>query len=329
MTLPKLSPAQYRRITVAALVMLSFIIVTGGAVRLTGSGLGCSDWPTCEQNQLVAELGDLHAMIEFVNRAITGLVSLVVVAAVLGSTRRAPRRDDLVRWSWGLVLGVIAQIILGALVVREHLPPVLVSGHFLLSMVLVWNAMVLRHRARMADHQPVRRELRQFSTYVRALSFVAAIVLVTGTIVTGTGPHSGSETQETKDALSAQGVDVAGLSAEDLEVERLPFDLVSVARIHASAVLVLLAGSVLLALRLRRPDAPADLFVRSQTLIAMLVVQGAIGYAQYFSNVPPLLVGIHIAGSIALWIAVLNLHLQVKYPVGLDDASSHPELANA
>ncbi len=309
--------------------MLCFIIVTGGAVRLTGSGLGCSDWPTCEQNQLVAEVDDLHAMVEFVNRAITGLVSLVVIAAVLGSTRRTPRRSDLVWWSWGLVLGVVAQIILGALVVREHLPPPLVMGHFLLSMVLVWNAMVLRHRASMPDEQPVSRELPQLSASVRALSLVAALVLLTGTVVTGTGPHSGSETQETKDALSAQGVDVSQLSAEELEVERLPFDIVDVARVHAAMVMVLLGGSVLLALRLRRADAPEDLFARAQTLIAVLVVQGAIGYAQYFSNVPALLVGVHIAGSIALWIAVLNLHLQVKYPVGIDTAGSQPELLDA
>lgn len=310
----RVSPARYRQITLVALVLLSFIIVTGAAVRLTGSGLGCSDWPTCEEDQLVAEVDDLHAMVEFVNRVITGLVSAAVVAAVLGSMWREPRRRDLTAWSWGLVAGVIAQIILGALVVREHLPPELVMGHFLLSMVLVWNAMVLYHRAGQPDDPMPARNLPTVSWHVRGLSLLATAVLVTGTFVTGAGPHSGSETQETKDALAAQGVDVSALDTEDLEVERLPFDVPDVARVHGVTVMCFLAVAVWLALRLRRDDMPSDLFGSAQTLITVVVAQGALGYVQYFSGVPALLVGVHVAGSIAVWVATLNLHLQVRHP---------------
>lgn len=312
----RISPGRYRQITRVALILLAFIIVTGAAVRLTGSGLGCSDWPTCEQDQLVAEVDDIHAMVEFVNRVITGLVSLAVMAAVLGSMWRTPRRRDLTMWSWGLVAGVVAQIILGALVVREHLPPELVMGHFLVSMVLVWNAMVLHHRAGLPDEDEgaTTRDLPAVQWHVRASTVLAALVLVTGTFVTGAGPHSGSETPETRDALEAQGVDVASLDAAELEVERLPFDVPDVARVHGITVMVFLGVTVWLALRLRR-DAPDDLFHGAQTLITVLVAQAALGYAQYFSGVPALLVGIHVAGSIAVWMATLALHLRVRHPL--------------
>jgi cytochrome c oxidase assembly protein subunit 15 len=144
--LPRLSPQAYRRITLFALLALAFIIVTGAAVRLTGSGLGCSDWPTCEQDKFVAPL-QFHPMVEFVNRLITGIVSLAVILAVLGSLVREPRRRDLTWLSVGLVLGVIAQIILGAIVVKVELDPLSVIGHFLVSVVLVADAVVLHERA--------------------------------------------------------------------------------------------------------------------------------------------------------------------------------------
>ncbi|HEX2576394.1 MAG TPA: COX15/CtaA family protein, partial [Aquihabitans sp.] len=135
-----LTPARYRRITVVALVLLILIVVTGAGVRLTGSGLGCTDWPNCTEERFVADRGDVHAMVEFVNRLITGLVSAAVALAVLGSLRRAPRRRDLTWLSLGLVAGVLAQIALGAVVVLTHLNPWLVQGHFVLSMLLVLDA---------------------------------------------------------------------------------------------------------------------------------------------------------------------------------------------
>ncbi len=107
----RLSPDAYLRICGVALVLLAGIVITGAAVRLSGSGLGCSDWPTCEQDRFVPE-AEIHGWIEFGNRLITGLVSIAVIAAVLGSLARSPRRSDLVRWSWGLVAGVIGNILL-------------------------------------------------------------------------------------------------------------------------------------------------------------------------------------------------------------------------
>src|SRR5439155_10696828 len=118
--LPRLSPSGYRRVTLVAVGALAFIIVTGGAVRLTGSGLGCPDWPTCEQHRLVAP-AEYHAMVEFVNRVVTGIVSVAVILAVLGSLLRRPRRRDLVWLSAALAAGVVGQIVLGGLTVLFHL----------------------------------------------------------------------------------------------------------------------------------------------------------------------------------------------------------------
>src|SRR6476619_2441319 len=152
---PTLSPEQYRRITVVAAILLGLIIVTGAAVRLTGSGLGCPDWPNCTSGNLAPtpEVG-AHGWIEFVNRMVTGLVSIAVIVAVLGALVRTPRRRDLTWLSVGLVLGVIAQALLGALVVQKLLDPPFVMGHFLLSAVLLANALVLVWRAGIPDGTP-------------------------------------------------------------------------------------------------------------------------------------------------------------------------------
>ena len=148
----RLEPAAYRRITLVATILLGVIIVTGGAVRLTGSGLGCPDWPTCSPGHLTPHgVSDGHAVIEFVNRTFTGLVSFVVVICVLGSLVRTPRRRDLVWLSVGLVAGVMAQIVLGGLTVLFDLQPPFVMGHFLLSLVLLTNALVLHRRAGQPD----------------------------------------------------------------------------------------------------------------------------------------------------------------------------------
>ena len=123
-----MTPARYRQVTGMALMALAVIVVTGTAVRLTESGLGCSDWPTCEKDQLIADFS-LHPMIEFINRVFTGFVAVAVVIAVLGSLFRKPRRADLTWLSLGLVAGVIGQIFLGAFVVKSHLNPWLVLNH--------------------------------------------------------------------------------------------------------------------------------------------------------------------------------------------------------
>ena len=311
----RLTPAKYQRITYLSVLLLSLIIVTGAAVRLTGSGLGCSDWPTCEDDQLVAEIDDVHAMVEFVNRVITGVVSLAVIFAVLGSLFREPRRKDLTWWSLGLVVGVIVQILVGALVVREHLPPSLVIAHFLISMVLVWNAVELHHRAKFSmglPPQPAWTPLRSLSSL---LVLLASGVLVTGTLVTGSGPHSGAETTQTKEALENFQEGALHLNTESFEVKRLPFDVPDVARIHAITMIVFLIVMTYTVFRISRIAKTKYVFSQAQNLLTVAVLQGAIGYTQYFTDVPALLVGFHIAGAVAVWIMTLRLYLAFRLPI--------------
>ena len=237
-------------------------------------------------------------MVEFVNRTITGLVSVAVMLAVLGSLVRRPRRRDLLWLSVGLVAGVLGQIVLGGLTVLFELKPGFVMAHFLLSMVLLANAVVLHHRAgRPAG--PTRPAVGPDLLGLGRLEVaVAALVIFLGTIVTSSGPHGGDE-----------------------DAERLPFLLPDVARLHGIAVMLFLAVTLVTLWRLRRAGADPRILRRSEVLLAGVVAQGALGYVQYFTGVPALLVGFHIAGATAVWVAVLRLHLAFSVPV----AKSGPE----
>ena len=305
-----ISPAQYQKITRISLLLLAFIIVTGAAVRLSGSGLGCSDWPTCENDQLVAEIDDVHAMVEFVNRVITGFVALAVIIAVLGSLFRTPKRKDLTYLSIGLVFGVIVQVIVGALVVREHLPPSLVITHFLVYMVLVWNAVELDHRSRLPDRAEKSLPAKTLKGLTKLLLAIGVVVIVTGTIVTGSGPHSGAEKQQILEALENQGETP---SISTLEVERLPFDVPDVARIHGISVMIFLLLTLRVLFMIKR-NSPT-LLPNGQNLMAAIIVQAGIGYLQYFTGVPALLVGIHVAGATLIWVMILRLYLAVHQPI--------------
>lgn len=286
-------PELYRVITMAALVALATIVVTGGAVRLTGSGMGCTTWPNCESGSLVprGSTGE-HGWIEFLNRLFTGVLSVAVILAVLGARRRAPRRADLVRWSWGLVAGVGAQAVLGGIVVLLHVAPLAVAGHYLLSAVLVWNAVVLHHKASEPAGVLHPRATPQLLRWSRSLVALGGVVLVAGTVVTGSGPHGGDEA-----------------------ADRLPFAITTVARLHSAAVWTFLAVALVVLHRLRRGDASADVLGRGNLLVGLVVAQGTLGYIQYATGVPELLVAGHLLGSVLVWIAVLRLHLALTAPL--------------
>ena len=309
-------------------------------MRLTGSGLGCPDWPTCEQDSLLAPL-EYHALVEFGNRLFTGVVATAVIAAVLGSWRRRPRRSDLVIWSCGLVVGVVGQVLLGALLVSAELDPRFVMGHFLLSMVLLWNAAVLDVKARMPDADITRTSITRTSAadisssdgalaelvgsdsdsglkddrwtrmLMRAVFIVGAALLVTGALVTGSGPHAG-----------------------DTRAERLPLLVREVARIHSIVAIGLLALVVVTWMRMRQQPTRSGSrlswltagSVRERQLLCvavLLVVQGAIGYAQYFSGVPALLVGIHVAMASAIWIGIVKAACSATQPRKPENAIGH------
>ena len=298
---PTLTPVQYRRITVVAAILLGLIIVTGAAVRLTGSGLGCPDWPNCTTGNLTptAQVG-AHGWIEFVNRMVTGLVSIAVIVAVLGSLVRTPRRRDLTWLSVGLVLGVIAQALLGALVVEKLLDPPFVMGHFLLSAVLLADALVLVWRAGVPDGEPspvvVPRVVHRIAIAVVVL---ACAVLVTGTVVTGAGPHSGDAGNAAKVSLRATRLDLA---------------IPSVARLHGTTVMVFLGTVLLLLVVLVRTRASQLVYRRVGLLLGLLVAQAAVGYIQYFNGLPPFLVGIHVAGATAVFSAAVGVLLGCRTP---------------
>jgi cytochrome c oxidase assembly protein subunit 15 len=282
----RLSPELYQKICLVALCALAFIVVTGGAVRLTDSGLGCRDWPTCEHNQFAAALDQPHAVVEFGNRIITGVVSVAVIAAVLGSLLLEKRRRDLIWLSLGLVAGVIGQAVLGGVSVLFDLAPPFVMAHFLLSMVLVANAVVLEHRAGQPDGPPTPVVDLGSRRLGRALVVLGVGVLFTGTVVTGAGPHGG-----------------------DVRATRLPFYLPDVARVHSVTAITLLIVTVITLWRLHRRGAPRQVDQRAKVLVVAILAQGAIGYTQYFTGVPPALVGLHILGATVVWICVLRVHL--------------------
>ncbi len=290
----RVTPHAYARLTRFALWALAAIVVTGVSVRLTGSGLGCEDWPACSEDRFVADL-EYHALVEFVNRLFTGVVAIAVMAAVLGSWRRRPRRTDLILLSLGLVAGVLAQVGLGALLVLSELDPRFTMGHFLLSMVLLWNAAVLDVRARRdaaaastglvdpvgsTGSTPASHRVDATTRLLLwAVLAVGGALLVTGTLVTGAGPHAG-----------------------DSRAERLPLLVREVARVHSIVALCLLAMVVWAWWHMRGSAGQ----VRMARIAVLLVVQGAVGYLQYFTGVPALLVGVHVTLASITWIEIVK-----------------------
>jgi cytochrome c oxidase assembly protein subunit 15 len=297
------SPSTYRAITAIALVALGLIVVSGAAVRLTGSGMGCPTWPHCEDGSLVPRgATGAHGWIEFVNRLFTGGVSAAVAAAVLGARRLQPPRPDLTRLAWGLVLGVLAQILLGALVVKVHVAPWAVAAHYLVSAALIADAAVLHHRAGLPAGP--RRSLATPAVRRMAWAIVvlAGLVLVTGTIVTGSGPHGGDEA-----------------------ADRLSVAVVTAARVHSASVWVFLALVLLVLHRVGRGDADPVALGRGRVLMGAVVAQGTLGYVQYARGVPEVLVGLHVLGSVLVWVAALRFHLALTEPA--EARASEPALA--
>jgi heme a synthase len=290
----QIRPETYRLLTLAALVSLGIIVVSGAAVRLTGSGMGCPTWPTCEEGSLVPRgATGAHGWIEFLNRVFTGVVSVAVVAAVLGARRLRPRRPDLSRWSWGLVVGVAAQAGLGGIVVLLHVAPVAVAGHYLLSAVLVWNAVVLHHKAGGPPPTAVQPATTpELLVWARRMVVLGGLVLVSGTLVTGSGPHGGDDA-----------------------AERLPLAITTVARIHSVTVWAFLLVVLLVLHRATRGDTAAETVGRGRLLVGAIVGQGFLGYVQYAAGVPEILVGGHVLGSVLVWVAVWRFYLSLTEPL--------------
>ena len=277
-----MSPAGYAWVSRFALILLCVIVVSGAAVRLSGSGLGCSDWPRCNSEKFV-DVSTTHGAIEQVNRLFTGLVTAIVIAAVLAAHFRIPYRKDLVMLSWGLVAGVIGQIVLGGIVVLTDLHPLANQGHFVLSMILVANALILHQRAKM-DSKPDRLStLSGLQKLVRLTVVMGSLALITGTIVTGSGPHAGDE-----------------------KARRFDLAITSVARIHGITVLIAIALLLFVAWKTKQQSVQ-QLFGPLEMVLVIAVLQATVGYVQYFNDIPALLVGIHVFGATAFFLSLVNL----------------------
>lgn len=280
-----------------ALVWLMAITVTGTLVRLTGSGLGCTDWPTCSINEELDAPG-FHGTIEFGNRVISGLAIIPVVAAWVLARRSRP---DLSATIVGLILGFIGQVVLGMLVTRTELDPRVVIGHFLLSIVLIFLGVVLDFRARRGTDvsEELDAEQRSHRNYAYLVLFVATVLIVLGTLVTGSGPHTGSE-------------------ASGEPIPRLGFDIFEITRIHSIAAWLLVVSIVIGLWRSRRatqdPATQALANTWFMRLAALALLQGAIGYLQFFTGVPVELVALHIVGSVFLWTAASWYALVTTFP---------------
>ncbi|MGC0251174.1 COX15/CtaA family protein [Pseudactinotalea sp. Z1748] len=297
----------------ANLVVQIGIIITGGAVRLTGSGLGCSTWPNCEPGQFTPQLRDatdFHGAIEFGNRALAAVVfvvalSLVVLLVVAGRKQPHRRRRGLEALAAGIAAGVLIQAVVGGMTVWFELHPALVGSHFLLSGVLVAASSYLLSRLREGDGPPrplAAEGLGPVRTLVVVLMLVTAVLVVLGVIVTGAGPHSGDQ-------------DVG---------YRFAVDPVSVARVHAGAAWAFTATVIALLVLLHRAranvGAGAELTRarrRTWVLLAVTLAQGVVGYVQYFTGLPELLVGIHLFAAAVLIAAVTFTvtGLRVREPV--------------
>ena len=267
-----------------SLVTIVANVATGAAVRLSDSGLGCPDWPTCAHRRLTPPLS-LHPVIEFGNRmVVTALVASCLVTYVASFLRRPVRRD--LRWlSGGLILGVLGEAVLGAVVVYTKLNAYVVMVHFMVGIALLATSVELCLRA---NHGPGRgtlavapRVLRLTRTFLVLLT----VAVVAGTATTGAGPHAGGK-----------------------GAKRVPVGLADMSRIHGEAVLVTGALLLILLWTLWRTDAPARIQESGRILLGAMVVQGVIGYTQYFTHLPSVLVGIHVVGATVVFSTALWFH---------------------
>ncbi|WP_211244485.1 COX15/CtaA family protein [Actinospica robiniae] len=274
-----------------ALVANTLIVVTGGAVRLTNSGLGCPTWPECTGGSLVpvSTLG-YHSVIEFTNRMLTYAVSAGVGLSILAAMFQKPRRPVLVKLSWALFLGVVLQAVIGGITVLTKLAPEWVAVHMCVSMGMIAVSFLLWHRSREGDG-PVRLLTRRELLWLGRLLVVATgAVVAVGTLVTGTDPHAG---------------------AEDAS-KRLPFKAMDITQAHADLVFIVVGLTAALWLALKATDAQPRTLGKVRDMFAVLVVQGVLGYTQYFTGLPAWMVLLHMTGACLTWLAAWRVLMSLR-----------------
>ncbi|MET8634435.1 COX15/CtaA family protein [Streptomyces sp. NPDC004096] len=284
-------PRTVQRAALAALVMSVVIVVTGGAVRLTGSGLGCPTWPQCTDDSLTTTRAmGVHGAIEFGNRMLTYVLCAAVGWAIIAARSQKPRRRSLTRLGWAQFWIVMSNAVLGGIVVLVGLNPYTVAAHFLLSTALITVATLMWQRTRESDTEPRPLVGRAVQQLVWFLVVASVLLIAVGTVVTGAGPHAGDSS----------------------EVERIGIDWQSVAKLHAVLAWIVVTLTFALWFVLKAVDAPAGPRHRTRELFLILLGQGVIGYVQYFTHLPELLVGLHMFGSCLVWIGVLRVLLSLR-----------------
>jgi cytochrome c oxidase assembly protein subunit 15 len=281
------SPVTYRRVAYVTLAALTLIVLTGAAVRLTGSGLGCPDWPKCYGNALPPL--STHALIEFGNRALSGVVGVMTVVAVVLAFTRRPFRRDLVLLALTLPFGVVAQAVLGGFTVREHLAPGFVMGHFALSMIVLVGGVALAWRSSYEPGSRPRSTDRLAVWSVRGLAPLAALTIFAGTAATAAGPHAGGSPGQRIHRLHFEGQDTLTWV------------------VHRHATIAALFGVAVIAVWLlhRRRGGPGRALEPLTAVAALVAAQGLVGSVQYELALPADLVWVHVTLATLTWVAVL------------------------
>ncbi|MFC5666338.1 heme A synthase [Kitasatospora misakiensis] len=288
------SAAVVKRAAFAALVMSVVIVVTGGAVRLTASGLGCTTWPRCTDESLTptAEMG-FHGVVEFTNRMLTYVLSAAVGWAILAARCHRPRRRGLTKLGWAQFWLVMSNAVLGGITVLTGLNPYTVALHLIAAMALVWVATLMWERSKEGDGpaRPLVAEPIKRLSYV--LVGVIGLLVAAGTLVTGAGHHPGTP-------------------KDNKMVPRIPLDYDRLAQAHADLAFVSIGLAVAVIFVFAAVKAPPAARARSRELLIGLLLQGVIGFVQYFTDVPELLVGLHMLGATLVWIAALRIPLALR-----------------
>src|SRR6476646_5717729 len=281
------TPRLYARVTAVALAALALIVLTGAGVRLTGSGLGCPDWPKC-YGGTVPPL-DTHAVIEYGNRLLTGFVGFAVIAASVLAFFRKPFRWHLALFGALLPLGVMGQAILGALVVKYHLAPGLVMSHFILSMLLLDAAFALAWCSRYEPGERRASSDRLGVWSVRGLIPLGQLTILAGTIATASGPHAGAH-----EGQLVHRFDFEGTGTLEWVVQR-----------HSAIAALFGVGAVAVWLLLRREGGDRRALRPLSAVIGLLALQGAVGGIQWALKLPAEIVWLHVALATLTWLATL------------------------
>jgi heme a synthase len=277
-----------RATAIAAVITQGGIAVTGSVVRVTGSGLGCPSWPQCFPGSLVPqphpEVAALNQWIEFSNRLLTGLVGLVGLACLVVALMIRPRRRRLVLLAATMPLGVVAQAVLGGITVLTGLAWWTVAAHFLVSMVLVWLAVLLVAAFAEGDAPPCWHLPGPLRGLLTTAVTVLAALLIAGTLVTAAGPHAG-----------------------DTATPRLALGVPVMAQLHADLLIGFLGLLAGLGFALRAVGVPARTWRRYTVLVCVVLAQGALGVVQYLTGVPEALVSLHVLGAASVVVAIAAL----------------------